>query len=162
MSIRRYDHFPFYIYPSGVSVNNFEEGVLTFIDNLVDAHELERNKSDRNKSFYQRSIYVQRNFHRYSNDTMANLMFDTQLRKTEYDRLNSVMSLQTNLFYAGATATHFAILAYATYFFRYRTITKLQTLAIGSAYYAAFGNINNILYKVIVDRKIIQEARNIN
>lgn len=52
MSIRRYDHFPFYIYPSGVSVNNFEEGVLKFIDHLVDAHELERNKCDRNKSFY--------------------------------------------------------------------------------------------------------------
>ena len=52
MSIRRYDHFPFYIYPKGVSVNNFEEGVLAFIDHLVDAHELERNKSDKNKSFY--------------------------------------------------------------------------------------------------------------
>ncbi len=56
---------------------------------------------------------------------MANLMFDTQLRKTEYDRLNSVMNMSTNLYYAGATATHFAILAYATYFFRYRTLNKL-------------------------------------
>lgn len=52
MSIKRYDHFPFYIYPKGVSVNNFEERVLAFIDHLVDAHELERNKSDKNKSFY--------------------------------------------------------------------------------------------------------------
>jgi len=89
-------------------------------------------------------------------------MFDTQLRKTEYDRLNSVMNLQNGLFYIGATATHFAILAYATYFFRYRTLNKMQTLAVGSAYYAAFGNINNILYKLIVDRKIISEARTMN
>jgi len=111
MNIRRYDHFPFYIYPKGVSVNNAEEKVLRFIDDLVDAHELERNTNDNNKSFYQRAIYVQRNFHRYSNDTMANLMFDTQLRKTEYDRLNSVIAHNNNLFYAGATLTHFAILA---------------------------------------------------
>ena len=38
----------------------------------------------------------------------------------------------------------------------------MQTLAVGSAYYAAFGNINNILYKLIVDRKIISEARTMN
>lgn len=86
-------------------------------------------------------------------------MFNTQLRKTEYDRLNSVMSHNNNLFYAGATLTHFGILAYATWFFRYRNLSKVQTLAVGTAYYLAFGNINNILYKVFVDRKVIAEAR---
>jgi len=90
---------------------------------------------------------------------MANLMFDTQLRKTEYDRLNSVIGHNNNLFYGAATLTHFGILAQATWFFRYRNLSKLQTLAVGSAYYFAFGNINNILYKVLVDRKVIFEAR---
>jgi len=32
-------------------------------------------------------------------------------------------------------------------------------LAVGTAYYFAFGNVNNILYKVLVDRKVISEAR---
>jgi len=77
MNIKRYDHMPYYIYPYGQKVVSFEDGVLKFLDYLVDAHELERNKSDFDKSFYQRSNYVARNFARYSNDTMANLMFDT-------------------------------------------------------------------------------------
>lgn len=159
MNIRRYDHFPFYIYPSGVSLNNYEETVLSFLDHLVDAHELEANTEDKNKNFYQRAIYVQRNFHRYSNDTMANLMFQTQLRKTEYDRLNSIISTSNNFYYGATTATHFAILAYATWFFRYRNLSKAQTLFVGTAYYLAFGNINNILYKLMVDKKVIAEAR---
>ena len=77
MGIRRYEHMPFYIYPSGQKVVSFEDGVLKFADFLVDAHELERNTHDAQKTFYSRSIYVKDNFHRYSNDTMANLMFDT-------------------------------------------------------------------------------------
>ena len=58
----------------------FEDGILKFCDYLVDAHELERNKSDIDMSQYERTNYVYRNFHRYSNDTMANLMFDTKCR----------------------------------------------------------------------------------
>ncbi len=52
MNIKRYDHFPFYIYPGGVRVNNFEESILKFIDHLVDAHELEMNKNDNKKNSY--------------------------------------------------------------------------------------------------------------
>ena len=92
LEIKRYDHMPFYFYPQGQRVVAFEDSVLKFLDFLVDAHELERNKADKNKGFYHRAHYVAGNFHRYSNDTMANLMFDTRLRQTEYDRLNSLMS----------------------------------------------------------------------
>lgn len=56
---------------------SFEDGVIKFLDFLVDAHEIERNKTDAKRTFYQRSNYVFSNFHRYSNETMANLMFDT-------------------------------------------------------------------------------------
>ena len=56
---------------------SFENTVVAFIDHLVDAHEIERNKEDLNKNSYQRNEYVVRNWHRYANDTMANLMFDT-------------------------------------------------------------------------------------
>jgi hypothetical protein len=125
MGIRRYEHMPFYIYPSGQRVVSFEDGVLKFVDHLVDAHEIERNKNDAQKTFYSRAIYVKDNFHRYSNDTMANLMFDTQLRKSEYDRLNTAFDWNTKLFYASATATHILTMAYASYFFRYRTLNKL-------------------------------------
>lgn len=56
---------------------SFEDSIIKFMDYLVDAHELERNKQDFGKVFYDRANYVRSNFHRYSNDTMANLMFDT-------------------------------------------------------------------------------------
>ena len=62
---------------------------------MVDAHELERNKEDANKNFYQRTHFVVNNFHRYSNETMANLTFDTKARKSDYDRMNSVISNST-------------------------------------------------------------------
>ena len=140
---------------------SFEDGVLKFLDFLVDAHELERNKSDKNMDFYNRTNYVVRNFHRYSNDTMANLMFDTRLRQSEYDRLNSLMTRQTAAFYFLASCAHLTILAYSTYFFRYRRLNKLQVAAVGGAYCYAFGTINNILYKSIVDQSILSEARSL-
>jgi hypothetical protein len=151
MDIRRYEHMPFYFYPMGQSVVSFEDGVLKFLDYLVDAHELERNKVDSAVTFYERANYVARNFHRYSNDTMANLMFDTQLKKWQYDKLNSIIDHQTKVFYGVSTLTHTLILSWSAFFFRYRTLSKFQTLMAGSVYYFAFAPINNIQYKLIVD-----------
>ena len=79
LSIRRYEKFPFYIYPQGVSISSFEDKVLKFFDVMVDAHELERNKADYSMNFYFRTNYVGKNFLRYSNDTMANCMFEDKL-----------------------------------------------------------------------------------
>lgn len=159
LNIQRYEHMPFYFYPYGQKVVGFEDGVLKFIDFLVDAHELERNKQDSNKTFYSRANYVARNFHRYSNDTIANVMFDTQLRKNEYDRLNSVVDRQTLLFYAATTFTHLTALTWTTYLLRYRSLNKAQVLALGTAYYFGFSQINSIQYKLFVDQPVISEAR---
>ena len=138
---------------------SFEDSVVNFLDYLVDAHELERNKSDGHKNFYNRARYVSGNFLRYSNDTMANLMFDTKLRQSEYDRMNSVVAVQQAKYFGATTLSHFTILAYSSYFFRYRRLGKLQVAAVGGAYCYAFGAINSILYKLIVDKPIIAEAR---
>lgn len=125
MNIRRYEKFPFYIYPGSVSVSGLEDKVLNFVDYLVDAHELERRKPIHPPSFYQRAGYVSRNFLYYSNDTMANCYFDAKLRDSEYDRLDSTMQVGQVKYFTSAFATHFTILAYMTYFFRYRRLTKL-------------------------------------
>lgn len=140
---------------------SFEDGVLRFIDFLVDAHELERNKQDFNKNFYDRANYTARNFHRYSNDTVANLMFDTQLRKIDYDRINSVVGRQTAMFYGAATGIHLLALSWSTYALRYRTLNKPQVLAVGTVFYLGFQSINSILYKTMVDKPVIDEARNL-
>jgi hypothetical protein len=78
LSIKRYDHMPFYFYPQGVNIVSFQDKVINFLDWLCDAHEEARNTQDRNRSFYDRSIFVYRNFLRYSNPTICNVMLDTQ------------------------------------------------------------------------------------
>ena len=51
------------------------------------------------------------------------------------------------------------ILAYASYFFRFRRLNKVQVAAVGTAYYYGFSSINNTLYKLLVDKKVIDTAR---
>lgn len=82
------------------------------------------------------------------------------MRKTEYDRLNKVLGWRTSLYYTSATLTHFMYMAYASYFFRFRTLNKLQVLGVGTAYFFAFNFINNMQHKVIVERPFLQEVRN--
>ena len=62
-------------------------------------------------------------------------------------------------YFGTTTMTHFTILAYMSYFFRFRRLNKLQVLAVGTGYFYAFNSINNIMYKLLVDKKIIAETR---
>ena len=158
-SIKRYENFPFYVQPSAKKAASFEDSILKFCDYLVDAHELERNKSDIGASQYERTNYVARNFLRYSNDTVANMMFDTKCRQSDYDRINSVIRQQNAIYYTSTSLSHMIILAYASYFFRFRRLNKVQVAAVGTAYYYGFSSINNILYKLLVDKKVIDTAR---
>ena len=152
---------PFYFYPSAKSWISFEDTIITFLDWMVHAHEVERNKSDKNRTFYQRSLYVYENYLRYQNDTMCNLMFDTKLRKSEYSKLNSIIKVQNATYYLSLTGFHTLGFMYLAYFFRYRRVTLLPTLLISSAYYYFFTKVNNIAYKLIVDQKVIAAARQI-
>lgn len=161
MDIKRYEHFPFYIYPQVKSWISFEDTIITFLDYMVDAHEQERNRADNHRSFYQRSIYVWDNFLRYQNDTMANLMFDTQLKKIEYDKLNALMSRKQTQFYLTMSGVHSVGFMYLAYFFRFRRVTLLPALLISSGYYYFFTQTNNIAYKWIVDRNIINLTRSL-
>ena len=104
-------------------------------------------------------MYVYDNFLRYSNATMCNLMFDTKCRKIEYDKLNSTISKQNAVYFLSLTAFHTLGFMYLTYFFRYRRVTLLPTLLISSGYYYFFTKVNNIAYKLIVDQKVIAQAR---
>jgi len=160
-NIKRYEHMPFYIYPSAKSWISFEDTIITFLDWFVDAHELERNKGDKNRSFYQRSLYVYENFLRYQNDTIANVMYDTQARKIDYDRLNATVSHANTTFFLATSAFHTLGFMYLSYFFRFRRVGLLPTFGIACAYYYAFTKVNNTAYKLLVDRPVIQEARNL-
>jgi hypothetical protein len=58
-------------------------------------------------------------------------------------------------FYAAATFTHIIGFMYMSYFFRYRRLSMGPVLALSAAYYLAFDNVNNILYKTIVDARVL-------
>jgi hypothetical protein len=161
MNIKRYEHMPFYIYPSAKSWISFEDTILTFIDWFVDAHELERNTGDKGRSFYQRSSYVLDNYLRYQNDTLANVMYDTKARKLEYDRLNSVAAVGNTRFYLATSAVHTLGFMYMAYFFRFRRVGLVPAFVIASGYYYAFSKINNAAYKWFVDRPVIETARDL-
>ena len=162
MSIRRYDHMPFYFYPHAQKWIGFEDTIITFLDWMVDAHEQERNTSDSTRTFYQRSIYVTENFLRYQNDTVANVMFDDKVRKNEYDRYNAAISKGNTKFYTAMSALHSTSFMYLAFFFRYRRVSALQTLFISSAYYYYFTKTNNAAYKYFVDKEVLSLAKGLN
>ncbi len=150
---------PFYIYPQAKSWVSFEDTILTFLDWMVDVHEIERNKADKNRSFYQRSLYVYENFLRYQNETMANVMFDTKARKLDYDRLNATISVANTKYFVATSVFHTLSFMYMAYFFRFRRVGLVPAFAIASGYYYAFTKINNAAYKWFVDRPVIATAR---
>lgn len=152
---------PFYFYPAAKSWISFEDTFLTFVDWTIDAHEENRNINDRNRSFYQRSVYFYSNYLRWQNDTVSNLMFDTKLGKNEYALINSVVSQQNTKFYLSATGLHTVSFMYLAYFFRFRRVSLAPVFAISCAYYVYFTFANNLLYKLIVDNKVISATRSI-
>lgn len=86
-------------------------------------------------------------------------MFDTKAPRPVYDKINGTVDQATRLYYAGAAALHASAFMYLSFFFRYRRVSAVPTIAIASAYYIFFENVNNIMYKLIVDREVIREAR---
>ena len=160
MNIKRYDRMPYYIAPAAGKVVDYEDVILKYIDWLVDAHEEPRNTQDYARTFYSRSVYVMKNFHRYQNDTLCNLMFDVKASKAAYDKVNAVADQQTALFYLATSGLHITAFMYLSFFFRYRRVGAVPTLLIAGAYYSFFENVNNIAYKLLVDRSIIRTARN--
>lgn len=90
---------------------------------------------------------------------MANLMFDDQLRKLDYDRYNSLLARKNTQFYLSMSAFHSFSFMYLAYFFRFRRVTLFPALLISSGYYYFFTKTNNIAYKWMVDRHVIHLAR---
>ena len=159
MNIERHSEFPFYFSPGSSKAGSIGDNVLDFFDWLCDVHEENRNVEDRNRSFYQRSVYVYKNYFRYANPTVANVMFDTQASKPAYDKLNSTVSQQMKYYYLATVSTHMLSMMYMTYFFRYRRLGFMPVVAVGGAYFYAFEQINDIYYKLIVDKAVLQTAR---
>jgi hypothetical protein len=86
-------------------------------------------------------------------------MFDTKLDKYQYDKLNSIARERNLIYYSSLAGFHTLNFMYLSYFFRFRRLNLVSTLVVSSAYYYFFTKVNNIAYKVIVDSKVIGQAR---
>ena len=157
--MERGHHFPFYITHSADHWADHVYHFLDFMDYLVDAHEDERNKQDQGLDFYKRSVYVFKNFHRYSNPTLGNIMFDTKASKPQYDRLNSVLAHGLAWHYGSMVGLHSFSFMYLTYHMRYRRVAALPCLLISGVYYNYFQLTNKISYKLNVDGPVAREAK---
>lgn len=113
---------------------------------MCDAHEEPRNPHDKNHNFYDRAVFTYKNWHRYSNPTVCNLMFETQSPLWAYDRLNSLITQRTAFFYLASVSLNTLTCMAATFFLRYRRVNLLGTLVAGTGYYCLFNLTNNILY----------------
>ena len=86
---------------------------------------------------------------------MCNMMFDVQATRPAYARMNATVSQGTRDFYIATALLHTTAFCGLSYFFRYRRVTTLPALAIGTAYFYFFQNVNNIMYKLMVDQAVI-------
>lgn len=86
-------------------------------------------------------------------------MYDDKIRKVDYDRNNSVIARKNLQYYLTMAGVHTMSFMYLAYFFRYRRVNALSTLIISSAYYYYFTKTNDIAYKMIVDKNVLQLAR---
>ncbi len=54
---------------------------------------------------------------------------------------------------------HSAAFMYMSFFFRFRRVGFIPVVAIASVYTKVFATVNGILYKLVVDRVVLNEAR---
>ena len=93
LNIERGSKFPFYTFPYVKKWINTENLFGDFLNNLLDAHEDERNNSAVKRHEYFRFTFNYDNWFRLQNDTFANLHFQTKMPKPHYSRINSIVSV---------------------------------------------------------------------
>ena len=79
MRRERGKEFPFYFQSESKFVHTHLHSFQEFINDLVHFHESERNTADFEQNLPKRFNYFVKNFHIYSNDTMANLYFGEKI-----------------------------------------------------------------------------------
>lgn len=93
MRRERGTEFPYYFPSEGRFIADKLNDATNFLNDFIHLHESERNRNDFNKTFIERFKYVLKNFHYYSNDTIANLYFSEKLPARDYQRIKSHYNL---------------------------------------------------------------------
>lgn len=91
------------------------------------------------------------NYLRYTNDTMACLMFNAKLRKMVYNHIQSVIDNQTKLYVGAATMAYLTALSWTIYALRYITLNNLQCILVGTDLDFGLQDVDSIENKLLVD-----------
>ena len=88
---KRYDHFPFYFSPFTDEIGTWQDKFLEFGDYLIDAHEDEPAIQETEATPYKRMIFTLKHFYLYQNPTMGNLLYETQAKNYQYQKVEAAV-----------------------------------------------------------------------
>lgn len=158
MRRERGTEFPFY-FPNEAGLIKYElDLAYGFMDSFIHSHESDRNPAVHNQTLVNRIKYLLKNFHYYSNDTMANLYFSTKLPLRDYQRLKSTYNQYSALFLAYNTLSGVFLIALTNHFFRSRKTTMPTVLAASVAMFASFA-LNYRASYFLLDTALSQNVR---
>ena len=142
--------FPYYFPEEAYFIQQLLKKTIEKIDLFVHYHELERNREgDYNKTFAERSTWVSRNFHYYSNDTMANLFFAKKLPQRDYTRVKNLYNNYAVGLLAYNSLSGVALIALNNFFFRSRK-TSMPVVFLASLSCTGLIALNfHLSYKVV-------------
>ena len=149
--------FPFYFQSESKLVHNYLHKCQEFIDDMVHIHESERNNADFEQNLPKRFNYVAKNFHIYSNDTMANLYFSEQLPLRDYQRVKSNYNFLFASLFGYNVASGACIVALNNHFFRMRR-TSMPLIFLAFVTTGASLGLNYELSSKIMEKSLKREV----
>lgn len=136
--------FPYYLVDEREAVVHAVKESVGIIDDFIHNHEPEMDKGEGayGQHYLNRLKYVFKNFHYYSNETIANLYFQTKLPLGDYQRIKNVYNHYYFTWLGYNSLSGIFLVALNNYFFRCRKVTlpvvflaSLTTFAMISANY---------------------------
>lgn len=110
--------FPFYFPGEKETVVKGLDNLMEGLDLAIQNHEPERYSGEAKHTMVHRLKYVLKHFHIYSNETMANLYFNTRLPKRDYERIENYYNQLYLAFLAFNTVSGVSIVALTNWFYR--------------------------------------------
>ncbi len=150
--------FPFYFNAEKRFVERRLAIFIEWLNNFVSIHEPERYQGDTSLTLIKRIKYVSNNVIFYTNDTMSNLYYSTQIAKRDLDRLKSAYMQMYFMFFGYNMATGIFLVAINNYFFRNKKATIPVAFIASLTTYFAF-SINFKISYYTLDRAFSHQVR---
>lgn len=151
--------FPYYFPAEGKFIQDKLEQATEFFNNFIHLHESERNSADFEKTFVSRFRYVLKNFHYYSNDTMANLYFGEKLPVRDYQRIKSNYNKLFFSWFAYNCFSGLFLVALNNHFFKFRRASLPLVLGATLTTMASLGVNYELSYQVMEKMLNVQVRR---